>query len=405
MFIADAPPGPGTLIIFLLCLAASVMLFVAPFVKEFDARVRIAEAQASENIESQVRRLTQATAQLGNAVSRIQSGDEQFAQTIGALEEQAEKFNAQAEELAQHLVRSHEREIATLKADLERLRAERDDRLAALEQRLDVANGQASELGLNARKTAVTTGKTMDEMKERLIALASRLDDLGRTSRVSTATPVAVRAKVSAPAPAVTLPLAEESTNGETLPATTGPAVTTQSSAVEAKAEPESASRVEPEPEVATVAVAEMEALDTKPAAPAEKKATKPRVRRPVETASTSNPPSRISARSQPLDLPFLDLPEAAPRVHRDASGGTSTLVATAYIGIGNKLYVRGDGPGLSWEQGVPMQFLAIGKWGWTSPDAGAPITCRIYRNDETPMLDENITIPPGERAEITPRF
>ncbi|MND08254.1 hypothetical protein D3C83_307540 [compost metagenome] len=51
------------------------------------------------------------------------------------------------------------------------------------------------------------------------------------------------------------------------------------------------------------------------------------------------------------------------------------------------------------------MQFLAIGKWGWTSPDAGAAITCRIYRNDETPMLDENITIPPGEKAEITPRF
>jgi hypothetical protein len=91
--------------------------------------------------------------------------------------------------------------------------------------------------------------------------------------------------------------------------------------------------------------------------------------------------------------------------VHRDTSGGTSTLVATAYIGIGNKLYVRGDGPGLNWNQGVPMQFLAIGKWGWTSPKAGEPITCRIYRNDETPMLDDNIVIAPGSKAEITPRF
>ena len=80
-------------------------------------------------------------------------------------------------------------------------------------------------------------------------------------------------------------------------------------------------------------------------------------------------------------------------------------MVATAYIGIGNKLFVRGDGPGLSWEHGVPMQFLAIGKWGWTCPQADEPITCRIYRNDETPMLDENIVIEPGAKAEVTPRF
>ncbi|MNC99840.1 hypothetical protein D3C83_182600 [compost metagenome] len=79
--------------------------------------------------------------------------------------------------------------------------------------------------------------------------------------------------------------------------------------------------------------------------------------------------------------------------------------MATAYIGIGNKLFVRGQGPGLSWDQGVPMQFLAIGKWGWTTTDADLPITCRIYRNDDTPMLDENIVIAPGAKAEITPRF
>jgi hypothetical protein len=51
------------------------------------------------------------------------------------------------------------------------------------------------------------------------------------------------------------------------------------------------------------------------------------------------------------------------------------------------------------------MQFLAIGKWGWTSPGAAEPITCRIYRNDETPMLDDNIVIAPGAKAEVTPRF
>ena len=82
-----------------------------------------------------------------------------------------------------------------------------------------------------------------------------------------------------------------------------------------------------------------------------------------------------------------------------------TSLVATAYIGIGNKLFLRGEGPGLNWERGVPMQFLSIGKWGWTTTDAIDPVTCRIYRNDDTPMLDENIVIAPGVRTEVTPRF
>jgi hypothetical protein len=90
---------------------------------------------------------------------------------------------------------------------------------------------------------------------------------------------------------------------------------------------------------------------------------------------------------------------------HDSNSAGITSLVATAYIGIGNKLFLRGDGPGLSWESGVPMQFLAIGKWGWTTTDATAAVTCRVYRNDDTPMLDENIVIAPGAKTEIAPRF
>ena len=92
-------------------------------------------------------------------------------------------------------------------------------------------------------------------------------------------------------------------------------------------------------------------------------------------------------------------------RLNRREPAGSTSLVATAYIGIGNKLYLRGDGPGLSWERGVPMQFLAIGKWGWTTTEAAVPVTCRVYRNDDTPMLEENIVIDPGSKSEITPKF
>src|ERR1022692_3344174 len=48
------------------------------------------------------------------------------------------------------------------------------------------------------------------------------------------------------------------------------------------------------------------------------------------------------------------------------ASGdGATRLVVTAYIGIGNRLFIRGNGPGLSWDKGVPLTFVSIGKWRW----------------------------------------
>lgn len=83
----------------------------------------------------------------------------------------------------------------------------------------------------------------------------------------------------------------------------------------------------------------------------------------------------------------------------------STSIIATAYIGIGNKLYLRGKGPDLSWEKGVPMQFLSIGKWGWSALNVTEPITCRIYRNDDEPAIDGDIEIQPTELIEISPRF
>jgi len=83
----------------------------------------------------------------------------------------------------------------------------------------------------------------------------------------------------------------------------------------------------------------------------------------------------------------------------------STSLIATAYIGIGNKLFLRGDGPGLDWEKGVPMQFLSIGKWGWSALEVDAPIPCRIYKNDDEPAIDGDILLNPSQLKEISPRF
>ena len=57
--------------------------------------------------------------------------------------------------------------------------------------------------------------------------------------------------------------------------------------------------------------------------------------------------------------------------------------MVTAYIGIGNRLFIRGEGPGLSWETGVPLTFVSIGKWRWETNDASRAVTYKLYKNDE----------------------
>lgn len=105
-------------------------------------------------------------------------------------------------------------------------------------------------------------------------------------------------------------------------------------------------------------------------------------------------------------DQPDLldDIPEGSAKAKK-AGRKETTLIAQVLIGIGNKPYVRGEGPGLSPDKGVPMEFLEIGKWQWVAPDASEPVTITIYKNDQMPADGEPITIEPGQKRIVSPRF
>jgi hypothetical protein len=100
---------------------------------------------------------------------------------------------------------------------------------------------------------------------------------------------------------------------------------------------------------------------------------------------------------------------EGAPAVASEAaisSDGSTRLLVTAYIGIGNRLFIRGDGPGLSWDKGVPLQFVSIGKWRWESADATAPVTFKLFKNDETECASlGSRSLEAGRQQEVTATF
>ena len=95
---------------------------------------------------------------------------------------------------------------------------------------------------------------------------------------------------------------------------------------------------------------------------------------------------------------------EAAEKT-KTSQTGTTAVVANVMIGIGNKPYLRGEGPGLSWEEGVAMNFIEIGKWAWSPPRKNASLTVQLFRNDNDPDQSGKIEVKAGEKIEITPQF
>ncbi len=129
-------------------------------------------------------------------------------------------------------------------------------------------------------------------------------------------------------------------------------------------------------------------------------------------TGSISNeatPPPFAFTRKKPVPQPtptvVTELPGATDESALSSDGATRLLV-TAYIGIGNKLFIRGDGPGLSPDKGVTLSFVSIGKWRWETADATGPVTVRLYKNDQQECTTLGpITLAPGRQREVTADF
>jgi uncharacterized protein YoxC len=107
----------------------------------------------------------------------------------------------------------------------------------------------------------------------------------------------------------------------------------------------------------------------------------------------SEEPEEEVSVESEEVEA------EAVPAATPPATGGTS-LTINLMIGIGNKPYVRGTGPGLSQDKGQPMTFLGIGRWQWVSPEPDAPATVEVWKNDQTP-LGEPLHLSGGAPVEV----
>lgn len=158
------------------------------------------------------------------------------------------------------------------------------------------------------------------------------------------------------------------------------------------------------------VAVAEIKALQANPtsiaaSSPSAAPAAEPQITLGLEPAPSEDDELVIEdeadepteAEDAAEEVTAVESTEAVPST---GAGSGTALTINLMIGIGNKPFVRGSGPGLSRDKGQLMTFLGIGRWQWVSPEPDAPATVEIWKNDQTP-LGEPLHLSGGEPMEV----
>jgi hypothetical protein len=100
--------------------------------------------------------------------------------------------------------------------------------------------------------------------------------------------------------------------------------------------------------------------------------------------------------------------PEVKPTETTTGSARSSimpvTIEAKIDVGFGNTLYLRGEGMGLSWAQGVPLTCVDGKTWKWTG-ETKEQLKFKLLLNDQVWSQGEDLVATPGQKVEISPAF
>lgn len=127
----------------------------------------------------------------------------------------------------------------------------------------------------------------------------------------------------------------------------------------------------------------------------------------PPKTTDTKPPkPKKKSASRPPASAAdILESAAAAASRRGTAQPSLTVIAARSDIGYGNKMFLRGTGPGLSWESGTPMVNTDSDLWTLDILGATGTMYCKFLINDEKWSAGPDYMLEPGSQLEVTPLF
>jgi hypothetical protein len=120
---------------------------------------------------------------------------------------------------------------------------------------------------------------------------------------------------------------------------------------------------------------------------------------------TTSKTPMASKARAPASFVAAKPVQKTPPTKKPAITTTSTTITARIDVGFGNAIYVRGEGPGLSWDKGLVMDCAADDKWTITISDAMAPIVFKLLLNDLSWCAGNDYTVEPGRSITIEPTF
>ncbi len=336
------------------CVALATVLFVMPFVADHAGTQEEAFAERQRALQALAATVTASAEQISIAASGLDR--------LAAIAQ--ENFN-QSDRIAQEI----KEQMGGLQARL--AEAKRDDAESA--ERLEAV-----------AKTFAKSVADLESARRSDGESAERLEAVARKVAKTAAELELAAAKAAEPVRAP-------------VPPEVPPVLASQMVEIRPAVAPSGPPFVAPEAPAAAPAVPEASAPLAAAAPPEAPIPRRPRPRKP-------SPPAE-AAGDLILEAPSVPAAPTLTEAPAPADGATR-LIVTAYIGIGNRLFIRGSGPGLSWEQGVPLAFVSIGKWRWETSEAAAPVRFKLYKNDEIECtaLGER-SVDPGAQQNLTASF
>ncbi len=133
------------------------------------------------------------------------------------------------------------------------------------------------------------------------------------------------------------------------------------------------------------------------------KKTTKKTTAAAPKAAPTKTPATKAKAPAKKKAAAAPAAGRAKDSVQREAPA--TFISARVDIGFGNHLYVRGEGPGLSWDHGVAMDCIAADGWALTLKGATSSVVFKVLINDEQWCTGNDYVVEPGQSVRVTPSF
>ncbi|HSY53729.1 MAG TPA: hypothetical protein VK785_04735 [Opitutaceae bacterium] len=402
-------PFAGTpLILIVASVAFGAVLAAMPFIADYAHQQDEALDERQRGLEALARTVTSAAEQISIAAQSLPGIAETAAKNLALAEQLPARLQEKAGEIKQRLAETSSAKNEALAQELAALHASESKRLETTADHIRKAAAELAKLETAAQKNLATArdgldakaAQILDQLDAKITALATLVEKISielASSPTGKSTPARTPVRKE-PEPSPSEPASGELARPELVkqaePAVVSPVAVENSAIIE-------------------TVVTEIPTEELK--APRKRAPKKPRSETPEPaldfTASNEDPASPPSAVSQPPSSAGGDefsqsSPDDAAPVPVLSADGATRLLVTAYIGIGNKLFLRGEGPGLSWDEGVPLQFVSIGKWRWETADATAPVRAKLYKNDdiECVVLGE-LALDPGQQAEVTAAF